>query len=489
LAGAQDNGVQQFNGTGLTRSVEVNGGDGAFVAIDQDESAYQFGAYVYNHYHRSTDGGSTWTDFDFYDGTAPANFTDFGSFINPFDYDYVGNAMYCGANTGQFFRWTNPQTLTPGTYHSGGSGFPAGVSQVSISNFLGIVSAVKVSPYTSNRIYFGTDTGRIVRVDNANTIASGSAGTNLTASSFPHANISCINLGTNDNNLIMTFSNYGVTNVWVSTDGGTNWTGIDGNLPDIPIRWAMFYPNDNTKAILATEMGVYETTLINGNSTVWTQDGTFPVVRTDMLKYRSSDRTILAATHGRGLWTATIPIVLPVTLLDFQGHLSNNNIFLDWSTASELNSNYFEIQKSVDGINFYSLGTVRAEGNSASQRNYHLTDTKVKELNYYRLKIVDIDGHFVYSKVILIKNPKAQQNVWVVNNPFETFIKIQFARTPYQKVRFELVSLAGVRVYNKEFGSANEITIDLSGIYLSTGVYLLRTYTDGRVFTNKLIKR
>jgi len=489
LAGAQDNGVHQFNGAGLTNSVEVSGGDGAFVAIDQDQPSYQFGSYVYNHYHRSIDGGNTWTDFDFYDGTAPANFTNFGSFINPFDYDDAGNAMYCGADAGQFFRWTNPQTLAPGTYHSAGSGFPAGVSQVAISNFLGIVSAVAVSPYTSNRVYFGTDTGRIIRVDNANTITSGSAGTNLTESSFPHANISCINLGTNDNNLIATFSNYGVTKVWVSTNGGTNWTAIDGNLPDVPVRWAMFYPSSNTRAFLATEMGVFETTLINGGSTVWTQDGTFPVVRTDMLQYRSSDRTLVAATHGRGLWTAIIPIVLPVTLLDFHGQLNNNNVVLGWSTSSEQNSKYFEVQKSDDGVNFYPIGMVNAAGFSTSQRNYELIDKKVNELNYYFLKMVDIDGRFVYSRTILIKNPNAQQNVWVVNNPFQTFIKVRFAKIPRQKVQFDLVSLSGVKLYHKEYGSSNEIILDISAVNLPAGAYLLRTNADGQVFTSKLVKK
>jgi len=58
-------------------------------------------------------------------------------------------------------------------------------------------------------------------------------------------------------------------------------------------------------------MGVYETTNINGSSTVWTQNSSFPIVRTDMLKYRKSDGSVAAATHGRGLWTTTIPHTIP----------------------------------------------------------------------------------------------------------------------------------------------------------------------------------
>lgn len=100
-------------------------------------------------------------------------------------------------------------------------------------------------------------------------------------------------------------------NVWVSTNGGTSWTGIDGNLPNMPVRWALFHPDDNAKAFIATETGVWETDLINGSGTVWNANATFPNVRTDMIKYRSSDRTIVAGTHGRGIWTATVSSALP----------------------------------------------------------------------------------------------------------------------------------------------------------------------------------
>ena len=489
LAGAQDNGVHQFNGAGLTSSVEVSGGDGAIVAIDQNQPSYQFGAYVYNHYHRSTDGGNTWSDFDFYKGSNPLNFTDFGSFINPYDYDNAGNAIYAGSGSGEFFRWTNPQTLSPGTYHSGGSGFPAGVSIVSISNFGGNVTTVSVSPYTSNRVYFGTSGGKIVQVNNAKTIASGSAGTDITGSGMSASTVSCIAVGSNDNYLLATFSNYGASHVWMSSTGGgaAGWTDISGNLPDIPVRWAMFYPSDNTQAILATEMGIYETTFINGGSTVWVRNSTFPVVRTDMVKLRASDLIVVAATHGRGLWSASLPILLPASLINFQGHLSNNEILLNWSTASEHNSKSFDIEKSTDGSHFYLVGSQIAAGNSASQKNYSLTDRQVSELNYYRLKMVDIDGNFQYSQTILIKDPGARQNVWVLNNPFATVIKLRFAKTAHL-AQCDLINVSGAKVYSKNFAGAPDVTLDLRDIHLAPGAYFLRTNVDGQLFIRKLIK-
>ena len=74
----------------------------------------------------------------------------------------------------------------------------------------------------------------------------------------------------------------------------------------MPIRWAVINPSDNNKISLATETGVWQTDMVNGSSTVWAPDPTFPTVRTDMLHIRLSDNTMVAATHGRGLWTGTL---------------------------------------------------------------------------------------------------------------------------------------------------------------------------------------
>lgn len=290
LAGAQDNGVHQFNNAGLSNSIEITGGDGGFVAIDQDQPQFQFGSYVRNVYRRSTDGGTSWSSVSLNTTT--------GQFINPFDYDNTSNIMYCGDDPGTYRRWTDPQT----------GATSAVVSITALGG--GKVTAVNASPYTSNRIYAGADNGRIVQIDAANTIASGSAGTNISTGLPTGAvTVSCINQGTSDQNLIAIYSNYGINNVWISTNGGTSWTASDGNLPNMPIRWAMFYPGDNTKAYIATETGVWETNLLNGASTIWSANNTFPNVRTDMIEYRSSDRTIAAATHGRGLWTTVVPSV------------------------------------------------------------------------------------------------------------------------------------------------------------------------------------
>jgi trimeric autotransporter adhesin len=468
LAGAQDNGCHQFNGAGLTSSVEVTGGDGAFVHIDQNNANYQFGSYVYNQYRRSTDGGVSWTAINF------SNFL--GQFINPTDYDNTNFKLYGAYSAGNYLRWDDPRT--------GSSNSIISISSVTSSN----ITHVKVSPYTSNRVYFGTDAGKIIQANNAN-LASPTL-TDITGAGMSASTVSCIAVGTTDNNLLATFSNYGSIHVWVTTNGGGSWTNITGSgLPDIPVRWAIYYPGDNTKVYLATEMGVYETNLLNGASTIWTQNPTFPVVRTDMLKYRSSDATVLAATHGRGLWSTTILSVVPVTLVDINGTLLPKSIAVNWKTSSENNSGYFELQKSMDGVHFFTIGNVNAAGNSNLPINYNFNDGQVSVFNYYRLKIVDKDGKFIYSKVILIKNPGAQQGVRIVNNPFNTFLDIRLTSATQNKSIFQLVNMSGVIVYQKEFTAGTEMRLDFSSQHLNSGVYILRSFIDGRMYTSKVVKQ
>jgi len=286
IGGTQDNGMHRLNHPGLDSSAEVVGGDGCYSAIDQNEPQYQFGSYVYNVYRRSTNNGNTWT--------TPVNDQSTGRFVNPWDYDNNTNIIYACRNAGTYLRWDNPQTGST-------------TNAISIPEFNGgNVSAVHASPFTAHRVFFGTGVGGIIRVDNANTATP--TGTIInTGAGMPGGYVNCIVTGSTEQNMIACFTNYGVQNIWVTTNGGTNWTAIDGNLPDMPVRWALFHPDSDTKAFIATETGVWETDLINGASTIWNANSTFPNVRTDMIKYRTSDRTIAAGTHGRGIWSAIVP--------------------------------------------------------------------------------------------------------------------------------------------------------------------------------------
>jgi hypothetical protein len=93
----------------------------------------------------------------------------------------------------------------------------------------------------------------------------------------------------------------------------------------------------------------------------------------------------------------------PITFVSFTGRAVNNTSLLQWQSANEVNTSYFAIQRSNDGIHFTGIGKVKAAGNSVSFNNYSFTDNiPSNSINYYRLKETDIDGAFSYSIIISV---------------------------------------------------------------------------------------
>ncbi len=289
LAGAQDNGTQKFTTAAVNSTTSASGGDGAFCHIAQsgvNAGNVQTTSYVYNNYYRSTNGGASFSS------VAGVNHNR-GSFINPSDYDDANDIIYACDDAGNYYRWNAVSSS-------------ATVQKVAVAAFgTGKITHVAVSPYTANRVFFGLSNGAVYMVDNAHT------GTTATGTliATPNANrsVSCIAFGASDDVLLVTYSNYTTISAYKITNATTAavTTNIEGNLPDMPVRWAMFAPGSgDTQALLATELGIWTTDNINGASTTWGAGSTgLANVRVNMLQYRPSDGQIVAATHGRGLFT------------------------------------------------------------------------------------------------------------------------------------------------------------------------------------------
>jgi photosystem II stability/assembly factor-like uncharacterized protein len=361
LAGAQDNGTHKFTQSTIANTTQVTGGDGAFCHIDQDQPQYWFSSYVYNNYYRSSNSMTT---------SSSANFSsNNGRFINPTDYDDAANKMYCAHSTNNYLRWDNPQT---------GSTFTV----VSCPGLSGNVSAVKVSPNTANRVFFGTGNGNIIIVDNANTATPTSTLINDLSVMPSGSYVSCIEVQPgNDDHILVTYSNYGVNSVWETTNGGVNWQSVEGNLPDMPIRWIIFNPINNDQALVATELGVWSTDDLNGPSTVWASSNSgLANVRVDMLQSRSSDKLVIAATHGRGLYytgafspaaasfTTSAKIIYPGRALQFN-NTSLNATNYQWDFGDGTNSTVQNPMKKFTNAGSYNVTLSINGGASTTTQN------------------------------------------------------------------------------------------------------------------------
>ena len=183
-------------------------------------------------------------------------------------------------------------------------------------------------------------------------------------------------------------------------------------------------------------------------------------------------------------------VSLPVGLLDFTGRLRNNSAVLNWKTTFELNSKGFDIERSFDGLNFSRIGYVSAAGFSNTKLNYTFTDQMIaQENNYYRLKQIDIDNKFEYSRVILIKNPLDKNGFKVLRNPFSNSIDFQLGKIPKEKVQATLVDLKGVQVMNwSSIVSFQRVRIDVGALRLSRGIYVLNVQADGHKYVERLMK-
>lgn len=281
LAGAQDNGTQRYSTPGVNATTEVYGGDGGFNFIDQTQSSIAIASYVYNNYYRSANGGLTF-------GTGLIN-ENTGSFINPADYDDREDILYTYRNSNELWRVTGVTTVFTRTT------LPVAM--------LSVATSLTVSPFApagTSTLYVGTSSGRIFRVENAQATATV---TELTPPPGAGSN-SCIEFGASEDHILVTRANYGIPSVWETRDGGTTWENKEGNLPDMPVRWALYNPLNPNGVLLATETGVWETTNFGAAAPTWTPAPGFPLASTRMLQYRPSDGTVMATTHGRGSFTA-----------------------------------------------------------------------------------------------------------------------------------------------------------------------------------------
>ncbi len=286
LAGAQDNGTQQFTQPGVGSTSQASGGDGAFCYIDQDNALWQMSSYVRNNHYFSGDGGLTFTFLSSSENS--------GSFINPGDYHDKMNILFTHRTSSTIKRTFIDGTVIPQT------------DNFSI-NTSGTTSHIKASPYTtsSSTLFVGTSTGKVYKITGADGFSPST--NNISSSQFPTGRVSCIAVGNTENELLATFSNYGVNSVWYTSNGGSTWASAEGNLPNMPVRWALFNPNDFKEAIIATELGVWQCLDVTVAFPTWTAMNTgLANVRTDMLQLRTSDGTVAAATHARGLFTIEI---------------------------------------------------------------------------------------------------------------------------------------------------------------------------------------
>ena len=188
---------------------------------------------------------------------------------------------------------------------------------------------------------------------------------------------------------------------------------------------------------------------------------------------------------------------LPVKLTTFNGSLLNNDAKLTWTTASEINANMFVVERSIDGKNFTAITNVKAAGNTSSLTSYnHLDKGIITLLNsagtiYYRLKMVDNDNSFSYSKTIEIKTVEnTKEKVTVTPNPFTTDLTITVETVNNANGTVEVSDINGRTIISQNIDVVKgNSTITVNGVdKLKQGIYFVRYTTESNTQVFKLLK-
>lgn len=186
---------------------------------------------------------------------------------------------------------------------------------------------------------------------------------------------------------------------------------------------------------------------------------------------------------------------LPVTLGTFSVAKQGDFAVLNWKTTTEINTDHFEIERSYDGVNFTSVAMKAAAGNTSSDVDYQHSDpiNYNYQIVYYRLKTVDQDTRFSYSKIVALRLSNGPiKNLTVFPNPFTTDLKLQISSLSETTGTVRISNAVGQVVYNRNIilQKGENIVVLTSGLEtLKPGMHLMEVITAEGKVTQKIIKR
>lgn len=314
LGGMQDNGTYMcIDADPDAPWATVLGGDGAYCALPEGRPFFLASTQLGKLYKAEVSDVGVVGDFERIDPVVVG--TNY-NFINQFVLDPLSNnQLYWCAGTR---IWKNSDLAGIPYNNEYYEPEPTNWSQVP-----GITGtrpcALDISLAEPNTLWYGTTVGRVFRVDSLDTAP---VRIEIESDEFPTASyVSCI--APNDYNAaewLVTFCNYGIRSVFHTADSGATWTSVSGNIEENAdgsgngpaVYWAMIYPTWNGEAnryFIGTSTGLYSTAILDGDNTVWEQEGPDLIgnVPINMITSRGSDGLVVVGSHGLGVFTAHLP--------------------------------------------------------------------------------------------------------------------------------------------------------------------------------------
>ncbi len=183
---------------------------------------------------------------------------------------------------------------------------------------------------------------------------------------------------------------------------------------------------------------------------------------------------------------------LPITLTSFTAFVEGDRVRLDWVTESELNNDYFTLERTSDAERFESLTQVKGKGTTTQQSKYsHVDADPIPGVSYYRLKQTDFDGTFTYSELIKVVNDSRKPRITAFPNPATNKVTTLDIRglAPGEEMQVMITDLRGSQtfsgVYQANGSGSVSVVVDLA--MASTGMYVVRLLSSSLLTQTKLV--
>jgi len=228
-------------------------------------------------------------------------------------------------------------------------------------------------------------------------------------------------------------------------------------------------------------------------------DGTSPSYSTVLYEVNLVSRTLSPALYTfpfgvMGAATDYMPILplsascsssLPVNFTKFNCKLMDKAVELIWETTSETGNQYFLIERSSDGNSFQAIGKKNSAGNGNSIQHYTFVDSAPLLSNFYRLKQVDWNGNYTYSKVVSAKFP-SMNSVTILGNPIQDILRIEISANPGDLSDFAILDITGRKL---KTGTATSGVQEINLSSVGPGAYRLVVKTkNGHFFSQQFLK-
>ncbi len=188
---------------------------------------------------------------------------------------------------------------------------------------------------------------------------------------------------------------------------------------------------------------------------------------------------------------------LPINLLSFTGKLKEKDAYLNWITSTEINNDFFTLERSRDGINFEPVTILKGAGNSTDTRFYEFTDVSITDFSdsrvYYRLKQTDFNGMYTYSNtiVLLLQMEDRDINLQAIPNPFHSSLTLSLMAEEKEEAMLEIYSAEGKILISRSLQLVpieNRISIPESTDF-AAGFYFVKLSLGSKNYSLKLIKQ